>query len=204
MVIGYIRVSKVCQELDHQRNTILAFANRRKIIVDEFIKIEVSSRKNQKERKINELLERVGNDDILIITELSRLGRSISEVISLVNELINKGVRLISIKENIDLKDRHSIQSKVMITMFSLFAELERDLISQRTKEALATKKAGGIKLGRPKGPGKSKLDPYREQIQEFLDKDVSMLSIAKIIGVSYPTLFHYVKQRKMLKASQK
>ena len=149
-------------------------------------------------------MERANKDDIFIITELSRLGRSISEVISLVNELINKGVRLISIKENIDLKDRHSIQSKVMITMFSLFAELERDLISQRTKEALATKKAGGIKLGRPKGPGKSKLDPYREQIQEFLDKDVSMLSISKIIGVSYPTLFHYVKQRKMLKASQK
>lgn len=204
MVIGYLRISKVCQELDHQRNTILAFAHKRKVIVDEFIEIEVSSRKNKKERKINELLERANKDDILIITELSRLGRSISEVISLVNELINKGVRLISIKENIDLKDRHSIQSKVMITMFSLFAELERDLISQRTKEALATKKAGGIKLGRPKGPGKSKLDPYREQIQEFLDKDVSMLSIAKIIGVSYPTLFHYVKQRKMLKASQK
>jgi DNA invertase Pin-like site-specific DNA recombinase len=84
--------------------------------------------------------------------------------------------------------------------MFSLFAELERDLISQRTKEALATKKECGIKLGRPKGPGRSKLDLYKEQIQEFLDKDVSMLSIAKIIGVSYPTLFHYVKQRKMLK----
>jgi DNA invertase Pin-like site-specific DNA recombinase len=204
MIIGYIRVSKVVQELCHQRNTILAFAHRHKVIVDDFIEIEVSSRKNQKERRINELLERIGKDDILIITELSRLGRSISEVISLVNELINKGVRLISIKENIDLKDRHSIQSKVMITMFSLFAELERDLISQRTKEALATKKECGIKLGRPKGPGRSKLDLYKEQIQEFLDKDVSMLSIAKIIGVSYPTLFHYVKQRKMLKASQR
>ncbi len=140
----------------------------------------------------------------IIITELSRLGRSISEVISIVNELIDKGVRLISIKEDIDLKDRHSIQSKVMITMFSLFAELERDLISQRTKEALATKKAEGIRLGRPKGPGKSKLDPYQAQIHEFLDKDVSLRSISKILGVSYPTLFHYVKQRKMIKISQR
>ncbi|MBF0227822.1 MAG: recombinase family protein [Desulfobacterales bacterium] len=204
MIIGYVRVSKINQEPEHQRNTILEFANRNRIIVDEFMRIEISSRKSKEQRKIDELLEKTTQNDTLIITELSRLGRSFSEVIAIVNELINKGVRLISIKETIDLKDHHSIQSKVMITMFSLFSELERDLISQRTKEALATKKMNGVKLGRPKGPGKSKLDTHKDKIQEFLDKDVSILSISKILGVSYPTLFNFIKQRRMLKASQR
>ena len=94
------------------------------------------------------------------------------------------------------------MQSKVMITMFSLVADLERDLISQRTKEALATKKADGIRLGRPAGPGKSKLDPHLPQIQEFINKKVSLLSISKILGVSYSNLFNFVKKRK-LKVSQ-
>lgn len=204
MIIGYIRVSKLSQEPAHQHNAILEFANKHKLFVDEFIEIEISSRKDTKQRKIDELIEKLSKKDILIVTELNRLGRSITEVISIVNNLINKGVRLICIKESIDLKDKHSIQSKVMITMFSLFAELERDLISQRTKEALATKKAKGIKLGRPKGLGKSKLDKHKEQIQQFLDKDVSIASIAKILEVSYPTLFNYVKRKGMLKASQK
>ncbi|MCP4050138.1 MAG: recombinase family protein [bacterium] len=204
MVIGYIRVSKANQSSENQKNTLLEFANKHRMIIDEFIEIEISSRKDKKERKINELMEKINKDDTLIITELSRLGRSISEVISIINELIDKGIRIISIKENIDLKNQHSMQSKVMITMFSLFAELERDLISQRTKEALAAKKIAGVKLGRPKGPGKSKLDTHKDRIQQYLDKDVSMLSISKILDVSYPTLFNYIKQRDMLKMSQR
>lgn len=204
MIIGYLRVSKISQDLDHQRNSILNYSNEHKMIVDEFIEIEISSKKNKEQRKIDELARKLHKEDTLIITELSRLGRSISEVMSFINEQIDKGVRLISIKECIDLKETQSMQSKVMITMFSLVAELERDLISQRTKEALASKKASGVRLGRPKGPGKSKLDPYKDQIQGFLDKDVSLLSISKILGVSYPTLFSFTKHRNMLKASQK
>ena len=132
------------------------------------------------------------------MTELSRLGRSVSEVTKYVNQIIEKGVRLVCLKEGIDLKNQHSMQSKVMITMFSLFGELERDLISQRTKEALATKKALGVKLGRPKGPGKSKLDSRKEEIQLFLNKKVSKLSISKMLDVSYPTLYNFIAKHKM------
>lgn len=169
-----------------------------KLIVNEFIELEMSSRKTLKQRKLDELLSKVNSGDIVVVSELSRLGRSISEVISTVNTLIDIGGRFISIKENIDIKDQHSMQSKVMITMFSLVADLERDLISQRTKEALATKKAKGARLGRPKGPGKSKLEKHEEQIKELIGKKVSMLSISKILEVSYSTLFNYVKKRKM------
>ena len=202
MVIGYIRVSKASQDTAHQRNAVLEYAHKNKLIVDEFIELEVSSRKTLTQRKVDNLLSRVEKGDIVVVSELSRLGRSISEIISTVNILVDSGGRFISIKENIDIKDRHSMQSKVMITMFSLVADLERDLISQRTKEALATKKADGIRLGRPAGPGKSKLDPHLPQIQEFINKKVSLLSISKILGVSYSNLFNFVKKRK-LKVSQ-
>jgi DNA invertase Pin-like site-specific DNA recombinase len=196
MIIGYIRVSKNTQHTGNQKNTILEYANRHKLIVDEFIDIEISSQKTLHMRKIDELLSKINKNDTIIIAELSRLGRSISEVISIVNQIIAFGAELISIKENIQVKEKHSMQSKVMITMFSLIADLERDLISERTKEALAARKASGKRLGRPPGPGKSKLEPHLEQIQEFIDKKVSMLSISKILEVSYSTLFNFVKRR--------
>jgi DNA invertase Pin-like site-specific DNA recombinase len=196
MIIGYIRVSKNTQHTGNQRNTILEYANRHKLIIDEFIEIEISSQKSLHMRKIDELLGSVSKNDTIIIAELSRLGRSISEVIAIVNQIIASGSELISIKENIQVKEKHSMQTKVMVTMFSLIADLERDLISERTKEALAARKAAGKKLGRPPGPGKSKLEPYLEQIQEFIDKKVSMLSISKILEVSYSTLFNFVKRR--------
>jgi DNA invertase Pin-like site-specific DNA recombinase len=202
MLIGYIRVSKASQDTAYQRNAILEYAHKNKLVVDEFIELEISSRKTPVQRKLDVLLSKVKNGGIVIVSELSRLGRSISEVISTVNLLIEDGSRFVSIKEGIDIKDRHSMQSKVMITMFSLVADLERDLISQRTKEALATKKAEGVVLGRPKGPGKSKLEKHEEQIKEFIEKKVSMLSISKILGVSYSTLFNYIKKRG-LKASK-
>ena len=204
MIVGYIRVSKIQQDLKNQKNAILEYANVKKWVVDTFIESETSSRKSKKDRKLDQVFDILKKGDVLIITELSRLGRSVSEVLDIVNSLVAKKVRLICIKENIDIEKKQTIQSKIMITMVGLFSELERDLVSQRTKEALALKKAQGIRLGRPKGPGKSKLDPKKDQIQEFLDKDVSMLSIAKILDVSYPTLFNFIKKRKMLKKSQK
>ena len=105
-----------------------------------------------------------------------------------------------SIKENIDVRDNDSIHSKVIITMFSLFAELEKILISQRTKEALATLKANGKKLGRPKGQGKSICDKHLGKIQEYLDLGVSIASIAKIIDIKYVTLVDYIKRKKLKK----
>ena len=198
MILGYIRISTSLQDLKNQKSSINEFARKNNFIVDKFIEVEISSRKNQNERRINEVFSALKENDILIITELSRLGRSLAEILKIVNSLIEKKVNLITIKEGINLKNKHSIQSKVSIAMFGLFAELERDLISDRTKIALAAKKAQGIKLGRPKGPGKSKLEPHKQEIQEFLDKKVSILSISKILGVTYPTLFSFVKVRNM------
>jgi DNA invertase Pin-like site-specific DNA recombinase len=198
MTLGFIRISTIYQDLENQRNVILHYAQGDKLLIDEFFELKLSTRKKELQDELENLLLRLNKGDTLIMTELSRLGRSVSEVTKYVNQIIEKGVRLICLKEGIDLKNQHSMQSKVMITMFSLFGELERDLISQRTKEALATKKAQGVKLGRPKGPGKSKLDPRKEEIQLFLDKKVSKLSISKILGVSYPTLYNFVAKHKM------
>lgn len=200
MILGYIRVSSMKQELQNQKSTILEVANSKKLIVDKFIEVQVSSRKKETQRKINEIFEQLKSGDGLIVTELSRLGRSVIEVIMIINRLIDQGVRIISIKEHIDMQDTHSMQSKVMITMFGLFAELERDLISQRTKEALAVKKKEGVKLGRPKGTGRSSLDGRKEEIKMLVDKGVSIFSISKIVEKSYPTVYNYVKKHKMKK----
>lgn len=200
MVLGYVRISTNHQDLQNQKNAIYEYAKQNKLLIAEFIEVQSSSRKNQSDRKLDEVFEKLNEKDILIISELSRLGRSVSEVVSLVNNLIDKKVRLVCIKENIDLKEKQTIQSKVMITMFSLFAELERDLISQRTKEALETKRANGVKLGRPKGPGKSRLDPKKEEIQRLLNKDIPVASIAKLIDAKYFTVFRYIKRKKLRK----
>jgi len=204
MIIGYIRVSTIAQDLENQKTAILTYCHNRKFIVDDFIEVQSSSRQSKKKRKIHELLDTLKGKDVLIVTELSRLGRSVSEVLDIVNILVSKKVRLLCIKENIDIENNQSIQSKIMITMVSLFADLERDLISKRTKETLAIKKSMGVRLGRPPGPGKSKLTPYKEQIQEYLDKNMSMLSIAKLIEVSYTTIYNFIRKNNMLKGSEK
>ena len=167
-VIAYLRVSTDRQDIDNQRLEILTYANQHNMKIDEFIEVEISSRKDLLKRRIGELLTKVAAGDTVIVAELSRIGRSIVEVINIVNELVQKKVRLIAIKQALGIRDNGDMQTKIMITMFSLFAEIERDSISQRTKAALAAIKAGGKKLGKPKGTiGKSKLDPYRDFIVE-------------------------------------
>ncbi|MFW5891258.1 MAG: recombinase family protein [bacterium] len=199
MIIAYIRVSTNKQDIENQKHTILEYANKRKIFIDEFINIKISSRKSIEERKLNNLIDNLNKDDTLIITELSRLGRSVSEVTSLINQLIEKEIRLISIKEAIDTVNKHDINSKVVITMFSLLAELERDLISQRTKEALATKKAQGVKLGRPTGKGTSKLDKHTDDIKNMLSKGITISSVAKYYNCSWNTAKNFIKSRNIL-----
>jgi len=159
---AYLRVSTDKQDIDNQRLEILTYANKHNMKIDEFIEVEISSRKDLLKRRIGELLTKVAAGDTVIVAELSRIGRSIVEVINIVNELVKKKVRLITIKQALDIRDNGDMQTKIMITMFSLFAEIERDLISQRTKAALAAIKAGGQKLGKPKrAPRRSKLEPF-------------------------------------------
>lgn len=135
----------------------------------------------------------------MIVTELSRLGRSTAEVISLVNALVESKVRLMILKQNLDIKE-HDMNSKIIITLFSLFGELERDLVSLRTKEALAAKKSQGIKLGKPKGTiQKSKFDKDVERIKELLDIGLSVRKIARLLGYSnHIGLNTYVKKRNL------
>lgn len=199
MTIAYIRVSTSKQDIENQKHIILEYANRHKLFIDEFINIKISSRKSIEERKLNNLIDSLNKNDTLIITELSRLGRSVSEVTSIVKTLIEKEIRLISIKESIDTQNKHDINSKVVITMFSLLAELERDLISQRTKEALATKKAQGVKLGRPAGKGTSKLDKHTEDIKNMVNKGISISSIAKYYNCSWNTVKSFIGNRNLV-----
>lgn len=166
--IAYIRASTDKQDLNNQKFEIFEFAKKNKLQVDDFIQMTISSRKTTKERRINEMVSALEDTDRLIVTELSRLRRSTAEVIGIVNELIKKQVRVIAIKQNLDIK-QHDMTSKVMITLFSLFSELERDLISSRTNEVLANKKAQGIRLGKPKGTIQgSKFDKDVDKIKEL------------------------------------
>ncbi|HEM6966042.1 TPA: recombinase family protein [Legionella pneumophila] len=195
--IAYIRASTDKQDLNNQKLEIFEFAKKNKLEVDDFIQMTISSRKTTKERRIDEMLSVLNDADTLIVTELSRLGRSTAEVIGLVNELIKKQVRVIAIKQNLDMK-QHDMNSKIMITLFSLFAELERDLISLRTKEALASKKAQGIRLGKPKGTiQKSKFDQDAVKIKELLTLGLSVRKIAIFLGyTNHIGLNTYVKKR--------
>jgi len=195
--IAYLRTSTDKQDLSHQKLEILEFARRHGLHVDEYVEITISSQKTSKQRRIDELVQMLNKTDVLIVTELSRLGRSTAEVIAIVNALVERNIRLIMIKQNLDIH-RQDMNSKIIITLFSLFAELERDLISQRTKEALAAKKAQGQTLGKPKGTlQKSKFDNEAARIKELLGYGLSVRKIAKLLGYSnHIALNTYINKR--------
>ncbi len=198
-VIAYLRVSTGGQELSNQRLAILNYAQHHHLQIERFLEIQVSSRKSLKERGIEGLFEGMQSGDLLLVSELSRLGRSVGQIIQIVDELIKHKIKLIAIKENIHLDGKQDMQSKVMITMFSLFAEIERDLISERTCEGLAAARAKARVLGRPKGShGPSRLDGKEVEIQMLLGKKVSKASIAKILDVSRSTLLYFISSRQL------
>jgi DNA invertase Pin-like site-specific DNA recombinase len=196
-IVAYLRTSTDKQDLNHQKLAILEFARDKGLHIDEFVEITMSSRKTSKQRRIDELTEMLKEADLLIVTELSRLGRSTPEVIALMYALVNRHIRVIVIKQHLDIS-QEDMHSKMMITLLSLFAELERDLISLRTKEALAAKKAQGQVLGKPKGTlQKSKFDAHVEKIKELLSYGLSLRKIAKVLGYqSHIALTTYVKKR--------
>lgn len=199
--VAYIRTSTDKQDLNNQKLEILEYARQKDIRIDEFIEITISSRKTSRQRRIDEMVEKLEDLDTLVVTELSRLGRSTAEVIALVNAFISRRVRVVVLKQGLDLY-QHDMNSKVMITLFSLFAELERDLISMRTKEALASKKAQGVKLGKPKGTiQKSKFDKDRERIKELLVLGLSVRRITRILEYNnHVGLNNYVNKRNLRK----
>jgi len=197
--VAYLRVSTSTQEINNQRLAILNYAHQHELRIDEFLEIQISSQRSTKDRGIDELLARLQTGDILLVSELSRLGRSLGQIIHIVDQLIKNKIHFRAIKENIWLEGQQDIQSKVMVTLFGLFAEIERDLISERTREGLIAAKAKGKMLGRPKGAlGQSKLDGKETEIRHLLSKKVSKASIAKILDVSRTTLQHFISSRNL------
>ncbi|MDQ5920612.1 MAG: hypothetical protein QG673_668 [Pseudomonadota bacterium] len=195
--IAYIRASTDKQDLNNQKLEIFEYARKNQIEVNDFIQITISSRRTSKDRRIDEMVSALNGADTLIVTELSRLGRSTAEIIGLVNELVKKSVRVIAIKQNLDIKQQ-DMNSKIITALFSLFAELERDLISLRTKEALASKKLQGVQLGKPKGTiQKSKFDKDVLKIKELLSMGLSVRKIATFLGYSnHIGLNEYINKR--------
>ena len=196
MIYGYIRVSSDKQTVENQRFEINNFCEREQLKIDGWIEETISGTKSYNKRELGKLLNRVQKDDLIICAELSRLGRNLFMIMEILNLCMNKECRVWTIKDNYRLGD--DIQSKVLAFAFGLSAEIERNLISQRTKEALARKKAEGVVLGRPKGkktsPEKYKLHDKRILIEELLKNDVSQRQIAKICKVDRNTLARYIK----------
>jgi len=176
--IGYLRVSTPDQDIEKNKGDILKLANDKALGTVRFIQEKASGKLSWRKRKIAEILEELREGDHILISELSRLGRSMLECMEILSISTQKGINVYSVKGNWELDQ--SIQSKIVAMAFAMAAEIERDLISQRTKEALRVKKAAGIKLGRPKGPGKSKLDPFKPEIEALLANGSTQKFIAR------------------------
>lgn len=202
-ILAYLRTSTDKQDLDQQRLQILEYARNHQLVVEDFIAITISSRKTAKERRVDELMDRLNGGDTLLVTELSRLGRSTGQIISLIDDLIEQDIRIIVIKQQLALdRNQNDLQSLTMVTLLSLFAEMERMMVSRRTKEALATKKAQGIKLGKPVGTRQESIyDKDREQILELLQLGVSIrhISTHHLKYGSPSSLHYYVTTRELL-----
>ncbi len=197
MIYGYIRVSTDKQTVENQRFEILEFAKRNSLVLDSWIEETVSGTIRPENRALGKLLDSIQKDDLIICSELSRLGRSLFMIMSILNKLMEKGARIWTIKDGYRLGD--DIQSKVLAFAFGLSAEIERNLISQRTQEALKRKKALGTKLGRPKGRAKQlKLSSKIELTQELLAMRISKAHISRIMGVSVPPLYNFIKRNNL------
>jgi DNA invertase Pin-like site-specific DNA recombinase len=200
LTYGYIRVSTEKQTVENQKHEILKYANSNNLGQVKFIDVEISSRKSIKDRKIDDLMKILKDGDTLIVSELSRLARSLSQLFSIVNGLMEQGVVLVAIKQSmkLDKSNKDNMDNKIRLTMFSLMSELERDFISARTKDALQAKKASGVVLGKPKGTIQSSMyDKDRDRIAELVKLGVSNSKISKM-HLKYGTpksLGEYIKR---------
>lgn len=196
MIYGYIRVSSDKQTVENQRFEINGFCEKQQIVIDRWIEETITGTKEIEHRALGKLLNKMKKDDILVCSELSRLGRNLLMIMGILNQCMKKEVQVWTIKDNYRLGN--DINSKVLAFAFGLSAEIERNLISQRTKEALARKKAEGFILGRPKGrkSSKTKLTGQEKKIKELLNSKVSYCAIARILKVNRMTVAKFVKER--------
>lgn len=191
---AYLRVSTTDQDTEKNKLEVLNFANSNKLGNVDFIEEKITGKLNFKNRELGVLVGKLKEDDVLIVPELSRLARSVSQILEIINLSKEQGFTIYSLKENFSTNDK-SITSVITSTIFALVAQLERDLISLRTKEALQSRKAKGLPLGRPKGKkGKSKLDPYKDTIIYLNELRVPKIEIAKKFNTTVPNLYNYLK----------
>lgn len=199
-IVGYIRISTDKQDLDKQSHLLLEYARKERLIIDEFIEAEVSSREDTGARRIDELQTKLQKGDTLLVAELSRLGREMLQVLNIINDLSQKGVKLTFVRQP-ELSTTGS-HGKLLLAIYSYFAEAEREFISMRVKQGLAAARAKGVKLGRPKGSRNKKrvLDPYRDEIFRYLQKGIDLASVRKLINpelerpISYNSYKYFVE----------
>lgn len=191
---AFIRVSTLEQDTEKNKIDILQFANRMKLGNVEFTEEQCSGKINYKERKFGALIDNMQSGDVLIVPELSRIARSITQILEVIKVTKDKGITLYSLKENF-CNNEDSISATVTSTIFALVAQIERELISMRTKEALHARKIAGVKLGRPKGKGKSKLDEHKEDILKLLSLKVPKTMIARQFRCSIGNLNNFLKR---------
>lgn len=197
MIYGYLRVSTDKQTLENQEFEIKTFCEREHISIDKWITETISGTKDFEKRKLGKLLKKLKKGDVLICSEISRLGRNLLQIMTILNICMKKESQVWTIKDNYRLGG--DIQSKVLAFAFSLSAEIERNLISQRTKEALQRIRASGRKLGRKFGSRNKKhiLDGREQSIARLLNKGVPKTQVAKMMGVSVTTIYNFLERRK-------
>lgn len=194
MNYGYIRVSTDKQTTENQKFEIQKFSISQNIEIDEWIEETISATKKLDDRKFGQLLQRMRKNDMLIVTELSRLGRNLMQIMSILHACMERDIQVFTIKEKYELGN--NINSKVLAFAFGLSAEIERNLISQRTKEALARRKAEGIVLGRPKGrkSDHKKLSGRELEIDGYLKRKISFSAIGRLLGAHRLTVAAFVR----------
>ena len=192
--IGYLRVSTSDQDLDKNRADILALANEKKLGNVDWVEEKVSGVKDWRKRRLGEVFGTLKKGDVVIVSELSRLGRSTLQILEIMKEAKERGIAVHAVKGAWSLNG--SMESKIVLTMLAMIAEIERDLISERTKEGLRARKEAGARLGRPKGPGKSKLDQHQDEIIALLRNGSTKTFVAKKYKTSIPNLYNWLKTR--------
>ena len=195
MIYAYIRVSTDKQHQENQKYEIEQFAKTNNLNIDKWIEETISSKKPLEERKLGKLIKKLKADDILITSEISRIGRNLLQIMSVLHHCMNIGCQVWTIKDNYRLGS--DIQSKVLAFAFGLSAEIERNLISQRTKQCLARLRAENKHIGRPKGRKNTitKLTGKEELIENLLAQNIKKTKIAEMLKVDYTTLYKHIKQ---------
>ena len=198
--IAYLRVSTIDQDIEKNKAAILTLANQKVLGHVQFIEEKVSGKISWRKRKIAAILDTAQRGDNIIVSGLSRLGRSMLECMEILSIATQKGINIYAVKGDWQLTN--SIQSKIVAMAFSMASEIERDLISKRTREALLVKKQNVMKLGRPKGIGKSKLDMYRVEIEALIKNGSTQKFIAKRYHTTEANLHHWMKKYAIRKKS--